>query len=122
MRELAILGLLSVLGSCSSNSSSNQSSADLSVQDQAIVSKCGQPNDKGNSIGIGRFCVELTSCADINLICSHPVRPDTYFCTKQCTPPASGPPIDPACGENTICQCDALGCGCTPVSCGVEKG
>jgi hypothetical protein len=117
MRLFAVFGLLLLFGCDDSKSSS---SADLSaaVGDMALVSSCGHPGDKGNSKGVGQFCVNLVGDCPSDLVCSHALMSDTYFCTKTCTPP-----VDIAsCGPDTICQCNALGCGCTPTSCPNERG
>src|SRR5438045_234705 len=115
---MRLLLILLFVGGCGSKTAV---STDLSVVggDLSVNSTCGHFGDTGNSKGIGKFCIGLTDCNDPNLVCGHPFHPDTYFCTKDCTVL----PVDTAaCGEDTFCQCDALGCGCTPAACGIQRG
>jgi hypothetical protein len=81
-------------------------------------SGCGHPGDKGNSIGVGSFCVTSNDCmcnSGANL-CSTLGGPGTDFCTTLCMPVDGGG--DAGCGENATCFCQGPGaCGCTPNSC-----
>jgi hypothetical protein len=89
-------------------------------------SQCGHPGDKGNSIGVGSFCVTSNDCVNCNGsangvdLCSDLGGPGEYFCTKICiAPPDAGADGggDSGCGENATCECQGAQCGCTPNSC-----
>jgi hypothetical protein len=86
--------------------------------DMVPYSTCGHPGDKGNSLGIGQYCVMFVGDCPNNLFCSSAANANapspTYFCTTSCSTP--GP--DPTCGENALCVCGKPGlCGCTPAYC-----
>ena len=92
--------------------------ADLSKADGACArnpeSLCGQPCDRGNSLGVGRYCAIQDDCAEVvGGICSR-IQPAkmAWFCTTVCAK-------DGDCGEKARCVCDAMagGCGCTPEGC-----
>jgi hypothetical protein len=81
-------------------------------------SGCGHPGDKGNSIGVGSFCVTSNDCSCNSgaTLCSTLGGPGTDFCTTLCMPVDGGG--DAGCGENATCFCQGPGaCGCTPNSC-----
>ncbi len=81
-------------------------------------SGCGHPGDKGNSLGVGSFCVTSSDCACNSgaPLCSTLGGPGTDFCTNLCTPSDGGG--DSGCGENASCFCQGAGqCGCTPNTC-----
>jgi hypothetical protein len=128
---------------CSSSSGGGGSSADSGVgrmdsgssdagstdECAPIESGCGQPCDKGNSLGVGQFCNNLTDCTQTQKahLCSSlnnsPGNLPTYFCTFRCMAadaeaPEGGPVYPTSCGDNATCSCDDAGnCGCTPNSC-----
>jgi hypothetical protein len=93
----------------------------------APLSACGSPGDLGNSIGVGKFCRTALDClkngnADI---CSSilndvsaPKATDTYFCTIACMPDAGVS----QCGDDAVCSCVSLGCGCVPSRCNPTDG
>jgi hypothetical protein len=121
MRIFAFVGLL-LVAACGSSTVTNDlgtGSPDLSASSPAdlfFASSCGHPGDKGNSKGIGQFCMDSNDCPS-GLLCSSLFHPGTFFCTVATT---CSPPVDTStCGENTVCQCDpTLGaCGCTPTAC-----
>jgi hypothetical protein len=135
------LGDMAVVG-CSSSSSSGVTTPKLDGGHDAATemeascvapfdaaayadSQCGQPGDKGNSIGVGAFCVTSNDCVNclgsangVDL-CSDLGGPGTYFCTKLCTLPEGGADGgDSGCGENATCECgNNPPCGCTPNAC-----
>jgi hypothetical protein len=86
-----------------------------------IDSACGQPCEPGNSLGIGRFCNNVSDCqgTKIPTVCATLGVPTEHFCTAICVPPDSGNdagfPTD--CGENASCQCQGGQCGCFPNAC-----
>lgn len=96
----------------------------------APLSQCGHPGDKGNSLGVGKFCTRISDCNGDNMqtnICSSlgnggtPSQDDTYFCTiYPCTKATDGG-AGSSCGENATCTCGSgggmSGCACTPNSC-----
>ncbi|MFO0580442.1 MAG: hypothetical protein U1A78_41245 [Polyangia bacterium] len=83
--------------------------------DPGYKSDCGKPCDKGNSVGIGRFCATLNDCSDNGraVLCSILGDPNTHFCTFTCK--KMGPPDQ--CGEGATCVCSGAACGCTPTAC-----
>lgn len=99
------------------------SPADLgSSADMTELSCCGFPGDKGNALGVGKFCASISDCAGNRAgICSSLGNSPgstykTFFCTFICTPSDGGDP----CGAGATCQCDPMGgrgCACTPDSC-----
>jgi hypothetical protein len=80
-----------------------------------FASLCGHPGDKGNSLGVGKYCSKLSDCngAMANL-CSVLGSSNTFFCTFQCS---GNPDLGSECGENASCQCQGGQCGCYPSSC-----
>jgi hypothetical protein len=93
--------------------------ADLSMlsADLRIQSRCGQPGDTGNELGIGAYCDSNTPCSG-NTICSNiqndPSQPErnTFFCTIPCQVGSTG-----TCGSNASCVCENGLCGCAPDRC-----
>ncbi len=136
MRYFAVLLVLS-LGcasyACSSSSSSGAGSDASAGGDDAgacapIESGCGQPCDKGNSLGVGLYCTGFTQCTQTPQahLCSSLNNTSgnlpTYFCTFRCQAPDAASPegggFPTSCGENAECTCDNTGnCGCTPTKC-----
>ncbi len=93
---------------------------DLSVP--PLLSRCGQPGDTGNSLGVGQFCTNNGPDCGANAkakLCSAlvngatPSATDSYFCTFTCT--AADPPG--TCGETARCLCNATGCACVNNRC-----
>lgn len=96
------------------------------------LSQCGHPGDKGNALGVGKFCTTIADCQGPGLktnICSvlgngsTPSPDDTYFCTIY---PCHVDAGTNACGEDATCVCGSgggmSGCACTPNSClGTDK-
>jgi hypothetical protein len=88
------------------------------------LSACGHPCDKGNSLGVGKFCTHVSDCMGPGLstnICSSlgngatPSASDTYFCTIfPCTPDAG---VNDGCGEGAHCVADPRGSACAPDNC-----
>jgi len=111
---------------CSSSDGGGASPDDAGTEDEATDafasfdgrSNCGHPGDKGNSLGVGQFCIVIADCFDNAQakLCTTFGDPDNYFCTFRCNkddPPGT-------CGEQASCQCDSQGsaCGCFPDRCG----
>lgn len=80
-------------------------------------SDCGKPCDKGNSLGVGKFCSSALGreCQDNKgaTLCSQLGSQDTFFCTFICQ--KNGPANQ--CGEGAECTCSGGSCGCTPSLC-----
>ena len=87
-----------------------------------LASLCGHPGDKGNSLGVGKYCTKLSDCSGNSkaTLCSTLGSDNAFFCTVTCTPPANDLGST-ECGENAICQCGSgsgqSGCGCYPTAC-----
>lgn len=92
-----------------------------------LLSQCGHPGDKGNSLGVGKFCTSIADCQGNGMktnICSvlgngsTPSQDDTYFCTIY---PCRVDGGASTCGEDATCTCGSgggmSGCACTPNSC-----
>jgi hypothetical protein len=107
---------------CSSSSSTGATGADGGSEVDAWTfdakSNCGHPGDKGNSVGVGQFCINVSDCTDNPKarLCTTFGDPENYFCTFRCDPKAD--PVD-VCGENARCACNDKGtsCGCFPTRC-----
>lgn len=130
MRNLLLAFALTLsTAACSGGSTTTpEDMAKAKPPDMAVLlSQCGHPGDKGNSLGVGKFCTSISDCNGNGMktnICSSlgngatPSMDDTYFCTiypcKQ-----DGGAND--CGENATCVCGSgggmAGCACTPNSC-----
>lgn len=78
-------------------------------------SNCGWPGDKGNALGVGRFCLNLDDCAENPkaILCTTLGDRENFFCTFRCS---MGGPAD-QCGADASCQCSTGGCGCMPNKC-----
>src|SRR3954469_8515102 len=91
--------------------------------DMRLLSRCGQPGEVGNSLGVGKFCTNQGPDCGGNgkaTLCSAlfngqtPSADDTYFCSFQCS--ATDPPD--TCGENATCLCNSSNqCACIPTRC-----
>lgn len=88
-----------------------------SSPDLAFASCCGKAGDKGNSKGVGQFCVEHGDCTGEAVLCSFAAAPQkkAYFCTLPCNPDMG----TTACGEGATCQFDSTfgAYGCVPSAC-----
>ena len=115
--SLSCVLVLGALGSACSTKSPSDELMDMTppAPDLTFTAKsnCGHPGDKGNSLGVGKFCQRLLDCSDNvkAFLCTTIADPDNYFCTFRCK-------IDADCGEDANCQCAAGGCGCFPNACG----
>jgi hypothetical protein len=116
MRKAAIalvwgIGSMFAVAGCSDG---GKSQPDAAVD--ALFSKCGNPGDTGNELGIGKFCTSLGDCSNSPNapLCSILGDRDTHFCTKTCS--STGPANQ--CGTATQCTCNSGNqCGCTPTAC-----
>ncbi len=96
--------------------------ADLArAADLALPSLCGHPGDKGNSLGVGKFCRTFDDCANqAATLCSAigngatSSPDDTYFCTIY---PCQLDAGTSQCAEGATCACKSGQCACTPNSC-----
>ena len=140
MRTLVAVVVLAVstgtLACSSSSTSGSKADASGSGDDGGsadscapIESGCGQPCDRGNSLGVGLYCTGFTQCGQTPKahLCSSlnnaPGNLPTYFCTFRCMAadaavPEGGGGFPTSCGEGAECTCDNSGnCGCTPTRC-----
>lgn len=119
----AVLAVGAGAAACSSTSSTaspgnNDAGTEPDTFRFDAKSNCGFPGDKGNSVGVGQFCINLSDCLENSKarLCTTLGNPENYFCTFRCDPKT-----DPAnvCGENARCACDDKGgsCGCFPTRC-----
>jgi hypothetical protein len=80
---------------------------------QSCTSKDQQPNDKG----IGAYCDTSSDCKDKDKapICSesNDDGKGSHFCTNVCDKDGDAD----QCGSDASCECNNLGCGCTPKRC-----
>jgi hypothetical protein len=91
----------------------------VKVLEEVSTSCCGFPRDRGNELGVGKFCLTdkqckrnagATLCSSIeNEVADH----RSYFCTMLCDPNS---PVN-ICGAGAACNCEGDACACTPVSC-----
>jgi hypothetical protein len=122
MRTLACLIVAIAIAGCGSNTTTMPDMPMSVGPDMALNSACGHPGDKGNSKHVGQFCMTLGDCPS-GTTCSVlanstlPPNEQTYYCTIQCDKSAQGTPDVSVCGENSICLCASLGCGCAPIAC-----
>lgn len=113
---LYLLLLLSAAGLAPSCSGHAPAVDDMAPPgDLAFVSNCGKSGDKGNSLGVGKFCLKLADCTDNTaaFLCTQIADKDNYFCTMACRRDGG---VE-QCGENATCQCSGGGCGCYPDAC-----
>ncbi len=96
-------------------SSSTTAENDAAAPDAGFDSACGFPGDKGNSLGVGKFCTSLEDCRDNPraTLCTTIANDDNFFCTFACTADGGAD----QCGENATCQCQGGRCGCFPNDC-----
>ena len=74
------------------------------------------PGDRGNELGVGRYCETLADCAgtaDARL-CTALFEPRFRVCTKRCDNSVDGGAL---CGAGASCRCDRRGCACLPETC-----
>ena len=120
---LLFVATVAVLGAVGCGGGSPTPMPDLATpsgSDLSISSLCGHPGDTGNSLGVGKYCMDSTMCmGKMASVCSTlmpiPQGP-VYFCTFPCDPNAT----TNACGENSTCTClgsSASTCGCVPDVC-----
>jgi len=112
-----VLGVLSLSQSGCPGSSGGGADMGASTADLAFKSCCGQAGDKGNSKGVGQFCIEHGDCTGEAVLCSFAAAPQkkAYFCTVPCNPDMG----TTACGEGAVCQFDNAfqAYGCVPSAC-----
>jgi len=110
--RLAVVATI-LLASCGGDDGGN-TQRDAAID--AYFSKCGQPGDMGNEMGVGKFCPNgLSDCSSTANapLCSAIGDPDTHFCTTTCQMGSTG-----TCGTGAECTCNASNqCGCTPTVC-----
>ena len=112
-----ILSLCVACGGGTTSGSDARVSGDMTkVRDMTFVSACGHPGDKGNSLGVGRFCQALSDCEGTPhpTLCTILGSSDNFFCTFMCKPGDAGLT---ECGENARCACEGNQCGCFPTAC-----
>jgi hypothetical protein len=130
MRKLVFALMICFTPACSNHDDGPPDMAMAPPDLSAPLSQCGHPGDKGNSLGVGKFCTRISDCTTegaMTNICSSlgngvtPSPDDTYFCTiYPCHKATDGGTAD-SCGENATCTCGSgggmSGCACTPNSC-----
>lgn len=129
MSKLWFAFIVCLIAACSQH---NDGPADMAMPPDMtkLLSSCGHPGDKGNSLGVGKFCTKISDCfgdAVQTNICSSlgngpdPSQDDTYFCTIYPCHLATDGGAASSCGENATCVCGSgggmTGCACTPNSC-----
>ena len=92
----------------------------LEGQEAELHSCCGQPGDRGNELGVGKFCFIDGACKGnkVAKYCSSAENAEgdhkSYFCSMPCDPAS---PTN-TCGSNAACTCEESGaCGCAPIAC-----
>lgn len=116
---LLLLATVALLN-CKTQEDSGMSDAGLEPGEQTVdlagfKSNCGWPGDKGNELGVGKFCLKLEDCGENPkaIMCTTLGDSENFFCTFRCT---KGGPSD-QCGSNARCACSDGGCGCMPSKC-----
>lgn len=90
-----------------------------SAEASAPFSACGHPGDKGNELGVGQYCTQVSDCPATAQLCSAIANADgstrnTFFCVLTCN---ACSPVG-YCGTGASCQCLEPGeCGCAPDTC-----
>ncbi len=119
---LALVTLLATAAACSSSSSGTTTSGgdagkvkDTGV-DAVSLSECGHPGDKGNELGVGKFCQTVADCSSNSkaTLCTTIADNVNFFCTASCS---AGGAAD-QCGTAASCACQGGQCGCHPDACG----
>jgi hypothetical protein len=121
--------LVALVGGGCGGGGSPAASPDLAMStsggggDMDVYSLCGHPGDPGNSLGVGKYCMDSSSCmGKMAAVCSTlmpiPQGP-IYFCTFPCSPTSP----TPQCAEGATCTCLSANnpneCGCVPDVCRV---
>jgi hypothetical protein len=116
--------IAATVGFACSSSSSNGGGADAGGGDAppdvvlAAPDNCVPKGFMGNSLGVGAFCDDTTTCPSSTkfLICTayHGAPSNAFFCTTPCT-------VDGDCGENAFCDHHPEGSGCVPDQCGPPR-
>lgn len=128
MRRLILAITITLAAGCGGGTTSTpEDMAKAKPPDMAVLlSQCGHPGDKGNNLGVGKFCTSIADCTNNGKtnICSSlgngamPSMDDTYFCTIY---PCKQDGGASECGDNATCVCGSgggmTGCACTPNSC-----
>ncbi len=124
-RLSALLVSSALVLACSSSSSSSSSSSggttdgggskDTGV-DAVSLSECGHPGDRGNELGVGKFCQTTADCASNTkaTLCTTIADNVNFFCTASCRSTGAAD----QCGTGASCACQNGQCGCHPDSCG----
>lgn len=72
---------------------------------------CSVAGDKGNTIGVGKFCSKTVDECGSGTFCQAAFAPEgAQFCTKLCT-------ADKDCGDDAVCFKEARGSACVPNKC-----
>jgi hypothetical protein len=110
------------VAACSSSSSTTTTTPEAGGGDDAghtgfpdaANSTCGHPGDKGNSLGVGKFCQSSADCANNTqaTLCAIIGDDRSFFCTFLCDEDGG---VN-QCGENAECACQGA-CGCFPIAC-----
>lgn len=89
------------------------------ISDEVAESCCGVPGDRGNELGVGKFCTRDEHCAGnaAATLCSSIENDITDHKSFYCTIPCDPNQLENICGEGASCICEEVGCACTPTSC-----
>lgn len=111
---------MTVCGGCSSEKSSTETSRAPDASVDAGPPQCGARGEKGNELGVGKFCNSTGDCAGNHKagICATFLEPNEHFCSMLC--PVDGGPDD--CGSGSRCVCQSNICGCVPMACADDAG
>lgn len=72
---------------------------------------CSVAGDKGNTIGVGKYCSKTVDDCDNGTFCQAAFAPEgAQFCTKLCT-------ADSQCGDDAVCFKEDRGSACVPNKC-----
>lgn len=118
-RSCLLVVAASALLHCKSPEAPAMSDAGIDPEPQidfaGFKSNCGWPGDKGNELGVGKFCLKLEDCGENTkaIMCTTLGDAENFFCTFRCT---KGGPVD-QCGADARCACSGGGCGCMPNKC-----
>lgn len=123
----AVASAFVALAACSSSSTTTSNPSDAGASDagapkdgatggdSATASACGHPGDKGNELGVGKYCDTVPECSDNTkaTVCAVLGAPDEHFCTFLCDKDGGAN----QCGTDALCECQGGQCGCVPRSC-----
>lgn len=89
------------------------------ISEEVAESCCGIPGDRGNELGVGKFCTRDEHCAGnaAATLCSSIENDITDHKSFYCTIPCDPNQLENICGEGASCICEEVGCACTPTSC-----